>query len=445
MNADTETFLEDLLRAARRHGADAADAVHLDSRSLEASVRLGELEHLERSESRVVGLRVFVGRRQAAVASADRSPDIVESLVERAVAMARAAPEDPYAGLADPNQLAVGRPELDIHDPDPPDSEALVAKAREAEDAARAVAGVTNSNGGHAGWSERHMVLAASNGFTGGYRRSGHSISVSVLAGEGVGMETDYDFSAAVHAEDMETPAAVGRRAGERTVRRLGARKLDTATLPVVFEQRIAGTLLGHLAGAINGASITRGTSFLKDALGNRILPVGTNLVDDPLRPRGHASKPFDAEGLATGRRLLVEDGVLRSWLLDLSNARQLGLESTGSASRGAGGPPAPSATNLHLEPGTKSAEALIGEVENGLFVTDLIGMGVNLVTGDYSRGAAGYAIRDGALAEPVSEVTIAGRLQDMLPGLEAADDLVFRGAVNAPTLRIEGMTVAGR
>ena len=445
MSDDPGTFIEDLLRAARRQGADAADAVHIDSRSLEASVRLGELEHLERSESRTVGLRVFVGRRQAAVASADRSPDIVEGLVERAVAMARAAPEDPYSGLADPGQLAVGRPELDIHDPDLPDGEALVAKAREAEEAARAVAGVTNSNGGHAGWSERHMVLAASNGFTGGYRRSGHSISVSVLAGEGVGMETDHDFSAAVHAEDMEAPATVGRRAGERTVRRLGARKLDTATLPVVFEQRIAGSLLGHLAGAINGAFVTRGTSFLKDALGSRILPAGTDLVDDPLRPRGHASKPFDAEGLATGRRLLVEDGVLRSWLLDLSSARQLGLESTASASRGAGGPPSPSATNLHLGPGTKSAEALIGEVGEGLFVTDLIGMGVNLVTGDYSRGAAGYAIRNGELAEPVSEVTIAGRLRDMLLGLEAAGDLVFRGAVNAPTLRIEGMTVAGR
>ncbi len=445
MAEDVLDFLGDLVRAARAAGADAADAVDIDSRSLEASVRLGAIEHLERSETRKTGLRVLVGRRQAVVATADRQAETAAALIERALAMARAQPEDPHAGLAEPEQLAGGAPELDLLDAAPPASEELVRQASEAEAAALAVAGVTNSGGAGAGWSETRLALASSNGFASGYRRSGRGLSASVLAGEGTAMETGADWTQAVHAEDLEAPAEIGRRAGERAVARLGAVKPATAAMPVVFERRLAGRLIGALAGALNGAAVARGTSFLKDAMGEAVLKAGMTLVDDPHLRRGLASRPFDAEGLAGGRRLLVEDGMLSSWLLDLRSARQLGLASTGSAGRSAGGAPSPSASNLHLLPGTRSPEALIGEIETGLLVTTLMGHGVDLVAGRYSQGAAGFAIRGGEIAEPVSEITIAGELRAMLLGLDAADDLAFLASVNAPTLRIDAMTVAGR
>ncbi len=445
MTDDVLNFLGDLVRAARAGGADEADAVDIDSRSLEAAVRLGKIEHVERSEQRKTGLRVLVGRRQAVVASADRRPETAAALVERAVAMARAAPEDPWAGLAAPGLLAADWPDLDLYDDDAPASDYLVRRASEAEAAALGVPGVSNSEGAGAGRSETHVALVSSNGFAGSYRRSGCGLSVSVLAGEGTAMEGGAEWTQAVHASDLEEPEIIGRQAGERAVRRLGAVKPETAAMPVVFEQRLAGRLIGALAGAINGAAVARGTSFLKDAMGEAVLKNGMTLVDDPGRRRGIASRPFDAEGLPCARRAPVEDGVLRSWLLDLRSARQLGLPPAGNAVRSAGGAPGPAASNLYLAPGPLPPEALIGEIESGLFVTTLMGHGVDLAAGRYSQGAAGFAIRGGELAEPVSEITIAGDLRAMLLGLDAAADLVFRGGVNAPTLRIDAMTVGGR
>ena len=445
MTNDVLNFLGDLVREARAQGADEADAVDIDSRSLEAAVRFGKIEHMERSELRKTGLRVLVGRRQAVVASADRQRETAAALVERAVAMARAAPEDPHAGLADPSLLATVWPDLDLYDADEPASEDFVRKAAEAEAAALNVPGVTNSEGAGAGRTETCLALVSSNGFAGNYRRSGCGLSVSVLAGEGTAMESEYDWSQAVHASDLAEPAALGRSAGERAVRRLGPVKPETAVMPVVFEQRLAGRLVGALAGAINGAAVARGTSFLKDAMCEAVLKDGMALIDDPGRRRGSGSRPFDAEGLPCSRRALVEDGVLRSWLLDLRSARQLGLPPTGHAVRSAGSAPGPASSNLYLEPGRLSPEDLIGEIESGLLVTSVMGPGVDLVAGRYSQGAAGFAIRNGEIAEPVNEVTIAGDLRDMLLGIDAADDLVFRSSVNAPTLRIDAMTVGGR
>ncbi len=445
MANDVLSFLGDLVCEARKQGADEADAVDIDSRSLEAAVRLGKIEHMERSELRKTGLRVLVGRRQAVVASADRQTETASALVERAIAMARAAPEDPHAGLADPSLLASDWPELDLYDAEAPASEDFVRKAAEAEAAALDVPGVTNSEGAGAGRTETHVALVSSNGFAGSYRRSGCGLSVSVLAGEGTAMESEYDWSRAVHASDLAEPVALGRNAGERAVGRLGPVKPETAVMPVVFEQRLAGRLVGAIAGAINGAAVARGTSFLKDAMGDAVLKEGMALIDDPGRRRGHGSRPFDAEGLPCRHRALIEDGVLRSWLLDLRSARQLGLPPTGNAARSAGSAPGPTSSNLYLEPGRLSPEELIGEIESGLLVTALMGHGVDLIAGRYSQGAAGFAIRGGKIAEPVSEITIAGDLRDMLLGLDAADDLIFRGAVNAPTLRIDAMTVGGR
>ncbi|MDX1425427.1 MAG: metallopeptidase TldD-related protein [Kiloniellales bacterium] len=437
-------LLADLIAKARARGADAADAVLVGSVALSNAQRLGELERLEREESQDLGLRVLVGRRQAIVSSTDTAADALEALVERALAMAKSVPEDAYCGLAEPDQLAKNHPDLDIFDPAEPAPETMIERARACEDAARAVAGVTNSEGAEASWSMSRVSLAASNGFAGSYTTSRHSLGVSVLAGEGLAMERDYDFTSTVFGADLEDPETVGRRAGERAVRRLGAKKARTAKVPIVFDPRVAGGLIGHLASAINGRSVARGTSFLKDKMGERVLAAGLNIVDDPHRARGLRSKPFDAEGLRNARRHVVEDGVLKTWLLDLRSARQLGLEPTGHASRGTSSPPGPTATNLYLEPGATSPESLIGEIDTGFYVTEMMGMGVNAVTGDYSRGAAGFWIEKGALAYPVSEVTVAGNLKAMYQALTPADDLEFRYGINAPTLRVDAMTVAG-
>jgi PmbA protein len=437
-------LLTDLVARARRAGADAADAVLFEAASLQVTHRLGKPEDLERSESRDLGLRAFVGRRSAVGSSNDFDPRGFDALVERAVAMARAAPEDPYAGLADPAEIATSWPELELDDGEEPEAEALYAQAAACEAAALAVPGVTNSEEAGASWSRSAVALAASNGFAGSYGASAHGFSVSVLAGEGTGMERDYDHSSARWRRDLEAPETVGRSAGERAVARLKPRKVKTRSAPVVFDPRVSRSLLGHLAGAISGAAVARGTSFLKDRMGTRVFAEGVRIVDDPHRRRGLASKPFDGEGVANRRTTLVENGVLQTWLLDTSSARQLGLRSTGHASRGASGPPGPSTTNLYLEPGRLSPDELMADIEAGLYVTELIGFGVNGVTGDYSRGAAGFWIEKGARAFPVSELTIAGNLKEMFLKLTPANDLVFRYGSNAPTLRIEGMTVAG-
>lgn len=434
----------DVIARARRLGADAADTLVVSGEAVEVEVRDGRIESVERSEGRDLGLRVLVGKSQAIVSASRFEPGDLDSIAERAVAMARAAPPDPYGGLADPGEMARDVPALDLADEASPTTDELLALARAAETAGLEVAGVAKSAGASASASRRAMVLVASNGFAGSYARTDYGVSASLIAGSGTAMERDYDYSAAVHFADLEPAERIGRQAGMRTVRRLGARKPASQRVPVVFDRRVAGGLLGHLAQAVLGSAITRGTSFLKERLGERLFKPGTSIIDDARLPRGRASKPFDGEGLPTGRLAVAKDGVLKTWLLDCRSARQLGLRSTGHASRGTGGPPSPSPTNLYIEPGTISPEALIGSMARGFLVTELMGMGVNPVTGDYSRGAAGLWIEDGTIAFPVSEVTIAGNLTDMFLALDPASDLEFRGTINAPTSLVGEMTVAG-
>ncbi|MCG8360802.1 MAG: TldD/PmbA family protein [Kiloniellales bacterium] len=443
-DSDAATLLDDLIKKAKAAGADAADALLVEEVALSHAQRLGALERLEREESRDLGLRVLIGHRQAIVSSTDTAPEALDALVERVVAMARSVPEDDFCGLAAPEQLARELPALDIYEDEEPAPELLIERAKACEDAARAVPGITNSEGAEAGWGQARVTLAASNGFRGGYALSHHSIGVSVVAGEGLNMERDYEFCTKVHSADLEAPEEIGRRAAEKAVKRLGARKAGTGKVPVVFDPRIAGSLLRHLASAINGSAVARDTSFLKDKMGEPVFAPGITIVDDPHRPRGLRSKPFDGEGVANRRRDVIEDGRLTTWILDLRSARQLGLETTGHAARGTASPPGPATTNFYLEPGAQSPQDLIGEIQEGLYVTEMMGMGVNGVTGDYSRGAAGFWIERGELAYPVSEVTVAGNLKDMFMALTPADDLEFRYGVDAPTIRVEGTTVAG-
>ncbi|MGD9846862.1 MAG: TldD/PmbA family protein [Variibacter sp.] len=435
---------ERLVEAARRAGADAADAVALRSTSLSVEMRDGVVEETERSESNDLGLRVLVGQRQAVISTNDLSPDAIPALAERAVAMARAAPENEFAGLAEAALLAKTFPDLDLLDPTTPSVAELESRARAAEQAGLAVAGVTKSGGASAAAGIGGMVLVTSHGFHGAYLGSSHSTSMTAIAGEGTGMERDYDYASAPHASDLRDPQSIGRTAGERAVARINPRKVSTHRVPVVFDSRLAGSLVGHLASAINGASIARRTSFLQDKRGKRIFSPGITVIDDPLRRRGLRSRPFDGEGVAGAQLALVEDGVLRSWILDCATARELGLQTTGHAQRGVSSVPSPGASNLHLAPGKTTREALIGEIKQGLYVTDLIGMGVNIVTGDYSRGAAGFWIENGEITYPVSEITIAGHLSDIFRSLAPAEDLQFRYGTNAPTVRVEGLTIAG-
>ncbi len=442
---DSLTLLQDLIAKAKAAGADAADAVLYNATSLSLAQRLGKPERLERAEEGDLGLRVFVGRRMAIASSSDRSAAALDEVVERAVAMARTVPEDPFCGLAEPDQLASEWPDLDLCDPVEPSAEHLIALAGAAEDAALAVPGVTNSEGAEAGWSRTEIAIAASNGFAGAYALTGSSLSTSVIAGEGTGMETDYDFTSAVYAEDMEDAATIGRRAGEKAVARLGARKVETMRVPVVFDPRVSGGMLRHLIGAISGPAIARGTSFLKDALEQPVFADGIVVVDDPHMVRGRRSKPFDGECVANSRRELIADGVLTTWIMDLRSARQLGLRTTGHASRGTSGPPSPAPTNLYMAAGNIAREDLIGAVDRGFYVTGMMGMGVNNVTGDYSRGATGFWIDQGEIAYPVNEVTVAGNLKTMFKALTPASDLEFRYGIDCPTLRIDGMTIAGK
>jgi PmbA protein len=436
-------LLADLIGRARAAGADAADAVLVSGTSLSVQRRLGETEHVERSEGRDLGLRVFLGQRAAMVSSSTIDPASFKELAQRAVAMARVVPEDPYAGLADtavpPEQAA-----LDLVDATEPTTEQLVARAATAEAAALAVPGVNNSEGAEAGFSRTEAFLATSAGFAGRTERTSHSVSATALAGTGTAMQRDYDYHSTVYLADLDDPATIGRSAGERAIARLNPTRPATARVPVLYDPRVAGGLLGHLAGAINGASVARGTSFLKDKMGQRIFAAGIAVHDDPRRVRGARSRVFDGEGTPTAARALIDDGVLTTWLLDSRSARQLGLRSTGSAARGTGGPPSPSPSNLYLAAGRLTPAALMADIKLGLYVTELIGMGVNSVTGDYSRGAAGFMIRDGALAEPVAEITIAGNLLEMFAHLTPADDLRFRRGTDAPTVRVDGMTLAG-
>jgi PmbA protein len=437
-------IIEMALKAAKQAGADAADAVLIEERSLEVAVREGAIENVERSEGEDLGLRVFVGTSQAIVSMSKLDRETIAQAATRAVDMARAAPADPHAGLADSSLLTHDAPDLDLWDAREVASEELTSLAKETEGAALSVPGITKSSGAGASASSRRMALGTSSGFLKGYRRSGFGFSVSAIAGDGTGMERDYDYSSAVHYNDLKPAAFIGKNAGERAVRRLKPRKMPSQRVPVVYDRRVSASLIGHFAGAISGPSIARGTSFLKDMMETQVFAEGINIIDDPLRRRGLGSRPFDAEGLAVTRMALAEMGVLKSFLLDQRSARQLKLRPTGHASRGTSSPPSPSPSNLYMENGSHSFESLIGNIAQGFYVTELLGMGVNGVTGDYSRGATGFWIENGKLTFPVSEMTIAGNLKDMYRNMTAADDLEFKMATNAPTVRVEGMTVAG-
>ena len=443
--SEAETRAAALVEAALKAGADAADALYIGDASTSIQVRLGALEDVGRSEGEEIGLRLFVGTRSASVSSSDLSDEALRALVERAAAMARQAPEDPYAGLAPEELMLRGdAPELEADDGADPAPTELKQLALAAEDAARAVPGVTNSEG--AGWSSGRSVvaLATSQGFSRGYTTSGYGGWASVIAGNGSFMQRDHASHSTRHFADLDAPEEIGRLAGERTVQRLNPGKLPSGTMPVLFDPRIGGGLIGSLIGAMSGLAIARKTSFLLGREDEELFPGGIVIVDDPHRRRGLKSKPFDGEGVATGRRTLVKDGRVTGWLLNAASARQLGLEVTGHATRGTSGPPGIGATNVHVEPGRHSPAELMADIGNGLYVTELIGQGVNPVTGDYSRGASGFIIENGALAAPVAEITIAGNLIDMFGTFAVANDLEHRRTINVPTIRIEGLTVAG-
>lgn len=434
-----------LIDLARKAGADAADAIYAGSSSEGVQVRLGKLEDIERSESEHLDLRVFVGRRSASIGSSDLSDAALKELAARAVDMARAAPEDQYAGLA-PDELLFREalPALDLEDSAEPSPQDLLARALAAEDAARAVAGVTNSEGGSASIARRVMALVTSHGFAGAYGGTSHGISAVVIAGEGDTMQRDYGYRTARHLADLPAPEEIGQLAGDRAIARLKPGRLKSGPLPVVFDPRVGDSFIGHLAGAMSGNAIARRASFLLDRNGAQLFKPGVTIVDDPLRQRGLSSRPFDGEGLPVARRELVTDGYLTGWLMDSAAARQLGGTPTGHAVRGAGGSPGVGTSNLHLAAGTMTPDELMADIADGVYVNELIGHGVNGVTGDYSRGASGFRIVNGKIAGPVAEFTVAGNLIDIFAALTPANDLEWHRAVNVPTIRIDGMTIAG-
>jgi PmbA protein len=439
-----KAIAESLVERGIAAGASAADALYVGDRSSSVQVRLGEIDSVSRSEGEQIGLRLFVGQRSATVASSDLSGEALSVLVERCLAMAQQAPEDPYAGLAPAELLLRGDfPSLDVEDSVEPDPAELRARALEAENAALAVEGVTNSSGASAGASGATIALATSGGFSGAYRTSGHSCSAVVIAGEGASMQRDYASHTAHHLGDLDSAAEIGRKAGERAAARLNPVRPKPGKYPVLFDPRVSSSLLGHFCGAISGSSIARKTSFLQDKLGQRIFAEGVTIVDDPLRQRGLRSHPFDGEGLRVSRQELVSDGVLKSWIAESASARQLGIQPTGHAVRGIGGAPSASPSNLYLAAGQRSREELLAAHPEAVLIIELIGQGVNGVTGDYSRGAVGFMVRGGEIAEPVAEITIASNLIDMFATLEPATDLEFRRGIDAPTVLIPEMTVA--
>jgi PmbA protein len=439
-------LLNDIVKAALKAGADAAEAVSADRRSLSVGVRNGKLEDVEREESRDLGLRVFVGQRQASVSASDLSPTTQARLVERAVAMARLAPEDPHAGFAPEDRLARGPfIDLDLFDPSERTAQTLEQVSAEAEAAALAVPGVARSEGGHAGWSSTRWCLVTSHGFDGAYEGSAFSLGVGVIAEKDGAMERGGESRSTRHLSDLPGADLIGRTAGERAVARVGPRKIASTTAPVIFDNRMAGQIVSPAIGAISGPSIARGTSFLKDRMGQRVFAEGVTLIDDPFRPRGMGSTPFDDEGAAVQKRALFDDGVLTTWLLNSASARQLGLETTGHASRGLAGPSGVSTHNLHMEPGERDLAGLMADAGTGLLVTSMFGPSLNGNTGDWSAGVSGFWFENGVIAYPVSEVTVAGKLTDLYLRLERGSDLEFRGGFNVPSLMFDAVAIAGK
>ena len=442
-----QTLAQMLLDAAQKAGADAADAIALSGTSVSVDVREGQLEHAERAEGQDIGLRVFVGQRVASVSGSDASAETIAQMAERAVAMAQEAPEDPHAGLADPAQLArsFDSAALELADPaSAPEPALLQSRALAAEEAARAVPDVTQVSGASATTSRTDIGVAATNGLSAELTRTGHSVHCTAIAGTGLGMERDHDGDSRVLFSELRSPEEIGATAGARAVQRVGARKPPTGRYPVLFDERVATSLIGHLLAAINGQAIARGASWLLDGVDGPVLPDGIDLIEDPHRPRVAGSRFFDGEGLPTQRRALVEDGILRGYLLDLSSARKLGLAPTGNAARGVTGGPSPRAWNMTLTQGAARQEALIAQMGTGLLVTYLIGATINPNTGDYSRGAAGHWVENGEIAYPVNQCTIAGNLREMLRSLVPANDARTHLSHVVPSLLVSGLTVAG-
>lgn len=439
------TPLETALAHAKSLGADAAEAQMAESASLDVQWRKGMSEGMERSESLGLGVRVFVGKKQATVSSSDLSDAAVKTLVERAVAMAKVAPDDPYARLAHKGEFTTDTSHaLDLYDANEPSPEHLMEQAHIAEQTAVSHAGITNSEGANAAYTSRYRALMTSEGFFGEMRSSLSSLSVSVLGGEGTDMQRDYDYSMARHAEDLKTPEAIGNEAATRTLARLSPRKVKTQHVPVVFDPRVGRSLIGSLIGALSGAAIARGTSFVKDKLGEPLFPKHVTIMDEPGLIRGLGSRPFDGEGIGCAPLALVQEGVLQHWLLDIATAAQLNLQTNGRASRGLASQPSPSATNVTLLAGALPVEALMKDIKNGFYVTETFGMGINTTTGDYSQGAGGFWIENGKISYPVAEITIAGKMLEMFADLTPANDLKMEHTVNVPTFRVEKMMVAG-
>lgn len=442
---NTFNLLDDLIKQTLRAGCDAAEAVFVSHDGVSASVRHGRLEHIERPSGTALGLRAFCGKRQTSLSTSDLSGKALKKLVSEAVQIAKVSPEDPYCGLIEGDKLASNsQKDLEIFDSAQPPADDLKEMALRAEAAALEEKAITNSEGAGAGWSKKTKYFLTSKGFRGSYSSSSFSLSAVVIAGQGARMERDYEYSTTRFLADLTTPEEIGRKAAERTVKRLNPRKIKTGPVPVFFSRRISASLLGHFSGAINGQAIARGTSFLKDAMGGQVFSRSIRIIDDPLRKRGLASRPFDAEGVAAEPLAIVRDGILQSWLLDAPSARELKLKTTGHAARGLASPPYPAPTNFYMENGTLSVLEMLKEIGSVFLVTELIGMGANLVTGDYSRGATGFWIEGGEIAYAVNEVTIAGNLKDIFLNLTPASDLEFKNAINAPTVLLGEMMVAG-
>jgi PmbA protein len=437
--------LNDLVKTARKAGADQADAVYFSGSSTSVSWRLGKLEDIERSENSDLGLRVIIGKKQAIVSSSDMSKDTLDELVSRAIEMAKNTPEDPYCGLADKSMLAMDKlPELDLFDNYIIDEETLKNMAAEAEAFALEIKGITNSEGANSSATKGHITIANSDGFTGHYPSSNFGSSISVIAGEGTTMERDYAWTSKRHFEDLESPYKIAKEAAERTIKKLNPRKAKTGEISVVYDPRVSRSLIGHLAGAINGSSITRGTSFLLEMMEKQVFSSDITIIDNPHIIRGPSSKPFDGEGVRNGNMDIIKQGVLKNWVLDSTSARQLKLTSNGRASRGTTSPPSPTTSNLYMEAGKIKPKDLISDIKQGFYVTELIGSSVNGITGDYSRGASGFWIENGLLTYPVNEITIAGNLKTIYMNMTAADDLEIRYGTDAPTVRIDKMMLAG-
>ena len=447
MTTDTDLSLrQKLLDFARQAGAEGADCVAIRSASLDASIRKGKTEDAGRAESFGIGLRLCKGARQAFGSTADQSDDGLKALAQQVSDMADVVPEDPHSRLSVPGEYAKSWDDLDLMDPAPaPDLNALLSLARETEDAAVSVKGISNTEGAQAGWSQQFIGITSSTGFNGAYTHTGTWLSTSVIAGSGDAMERDYASTHATYRADMESPQIVGARAAERTLARLGPKSGKTGTFPVLFDQRVSSSLLRSVARASYGSRIAKGTSFLNDKLGVQICNPAITIIDDPFKKRGTRSGPFDAEGIAPERRAFIENGVLNFYFLDMRSAARLGMQSTGHATRGLASPPSPSPSNLWIEAGSVSRDEMIKDIKEGFIVTELMGASISLATGDYSRGASGFWVENGSIAYPVSEMTIAGNLKDIFLTMLPANDLKFTDGIDAPSLLVPSMTTASR